>query len=303
MITAEHIPVLLNEVLSFLPDEGLVVDGTLGGGGHSQAILTHNSDLKVIGIDRDPKAPGQELATAEPGLTRFRFVHGSYADLLTLLSEQQLKRLKFVLLDLGFSSIQLNDPDRGIAFSKPGLLDMRYDQSDLSLRTAADIINTASRHELERILIEFGEERQAKKIVSHLLEHRKQNSVRTTTQLKEFIAELLPAPKRKGIHPATKTFQALRIAVNNELGELSTFLHHVVPALPKETTIAVISFHSLEDRLVKQAWRDFSLLQKNGEALQPLLKVLTKKPIKATETEVRANIRSRSAKMRVAVRI
>ncbi|MDO8471726.1 MAG: 16S rRNA (cytosine(1402)-N(4))-methyltransferase RsmH [bacterium] len=299
-----HIPVLVNEVLSFLPSQGLVVDGTLGGGGHSQAILEHNSAIRVIGIDRDPKAPGQELAQkSEPWSQRFNWLHGSYADLPALLAEAELNQVKLVLLDLGFSSIQLSEPDRGIAFSQPGLLDMRYDQSDLSLRTAADIINTASRHELERILIEYGEERQAKKIVSHLLEHRKKNNVRTTTQLKEFIAELLPAPKRKGIHPATKTFQALRIAVNNELGELSTFLHHVVPALPKGATIMIISFHSLEDRLVKQAWRNYSLLQKDGETLEPLLKVLTKKPIKATETEVRANIRSRSAKMRVAVRI
>lgn len=303
MITAEHIPVLLKEVLSYLPAEGLVIDGTLGGGGHSRAVLMHNSDLRVIGIDRDPKAPGQILATAETGSNRFRFVHGSYADLEALLPRAEFSQVKLVLLDLGFSSIQLNDPDRGIAFSQPGLLDMRYDQSDLSLRTAADIINTASRNELEQILIDFGEERQAKKIVSHLVEYRKQNSIRTTTQLKEFIAKLLPAPKRKSIHPATKTFQALRIAVNNELGELSTFLHHVVPALPQRSTIAVISFHSLEDRLVKQAWRDYSLLQKNGEALQPILQVLTKKPIRATETEIRANIRSRSAKMRVAVRI
>lgn len=299
-MSLNHIPVLLNEVLQLLPEKGLVVDGTLGGGGHAEAILLANSKLRLIGLDRDPKAPGREMAKVEKYKGRFKFINSSYADLLTAIAKSEQAAIKFVLLDLGFSSIQIADANRGLAFSKHGPLDMRYNQDDLSLRTAADIINTASRHELEHILLTYGEERQAKKIVSHLLEHRKKESIRTTTQLRDFIATILPAPKRKSIHPATKTFQALRIAVNKELDELVYFLKQVVPSLPKGSTVAVISFHSLEDRPVKQVFKELATPHLGKSAC---LQLLTKKPITPTEEEIRQNVRSRSAKMRVAVRI
>jgi len=285
-----HEPVLLNEVLSFVKDEsGFFVDGTLGSGGHSQAVLK-NTSLSIVGIDRDPDAIDRAKERLQSFSTRVEYWVGSYADIPVIMKER-MNQVSFVLLDLGYSSDQIESSTKGLSFMKDGPLDMRYNQTDLSIPTAADIVNKKSKNELIKILREYGDERFASRIVHTICEVRKDHRIVTTGELRDLIESVVPvSQKRSKINPATKTFQALRIAVNKELEELKIFLHEVVPQLPKGCRIAVISFHSLEDRLVKQAFKKHSL---------STAKVLTKKIIKASNEELSRNARSRSAKMRV----
>lgn len=295
-----HVPVLAAEVLSFVPKGGLMVDGTVGDGGHAELMLKQAPAATVIGIDRDPISLERASRQLKPFGRRYDGRCGSYADLLTILTEAEQRALTFVLLDLGYSSAQIDDPERGMSFMSDGVLDMRYDQSDMHQTTAAELVNRASPTELERILRSYGEEHQAKKIVRVICERRRERLIRTTRELAELISSVVHV-KPGTIHPATRTFQALRIAVNHELDELEYFVTNVVPVLAAGVVVAIISFHSLEDRIVKRGFAALTKPGKNqfGEPGVPTAVALTKKPITASAEEVRLNSRSRSAKLRV----
>jgi len=295
-----HVPVLADEVLLQVPRAGLVVDGTVGDGGHAELILAAHPDCTLIGIDRDPISLKRAAGQLKPFGKRYSGRCGSYGDLLTLLSEKELQATRFVLLDLGYSSAQIDNPDRGLSFMADGVLDMRFNQSDMHLTTAGELVNRASPTELERILRSYGEEYQSKKIVRTIVERRRKQRIRTTQELAELIKSVVHV-KPGSIHPATRTFQALRIAVNHELEELEYFVDQVVPSLPMGCVVAIIAFHSLEDRIVKRGFAKLTKLGQNafGERVTPTATALTKKPITASAQEVIENSRSRSAKLRV----
>lgn len=296
-----HVPVLAEEIKALVPKTGLIVDGTVGDGGHAELLLQTAPKIKLIGVDRDPESIKRSTEFLKKYDNRCRFLVGSYADLPDILGEEELKKVRFVLLDLGYSSAQLADPERGLAFSFDGPLDMRYDQTDLSLQTAADIVNRKSFSELEDILRTFGEEHQATKIVKALVAARHQSPIKTTGRLKEIIESVIPLNWHQKIHPATKTFQALRIVVNRELEELTKFVTEVVPRLPEGCVVAVISFHSLEDRIVKQGFRLLAKPERDiyGERPAPRARLINKHVLRPSDEEQARNPRARSAKLRV----
>ena len=293
MALTEHRPVLLKEVVDLLqvkPD-GVYVDGTLGGGGHAEAVLKKMGGGGLyVGIDRDPSA----LQRARERLTAFgqvRIVHGVYSEIPRILDDLKIRGVDGVIVDLGVSSFQLESAERGFSFSKEGPLDMRMDPTEES-PTAADLVNDLPEEELTEIFQKFGEERFARRIARAIATIRRAHPFTTTASLAHVIRRAVP-PKfkgtRGGIHPATRVFQALRIAVNGELDHLRQFLELDFEFLKEGGRIVVISFHSLEDRLVKGAFRS------HGK-----LKALTKKPITADEEELSTNPRARSAKLRAA---
>ncbi|MBI2476938.1 16S rRNA (cytosine(1402)-N(4))-methyltransferase RsmH [Candidatus Uhrbacteria bacterium] len=283
-----HAPVLLEEVRhSMQPvSGGVYVDATLGVGGHARMVLEASGpDGIVVGIERDKR----NLETAQERLAEFgkrvRFVHGNYRDLGQHLERLGLLTVQGILLDLGFSSVHVDDAARGFSFQREGPLDMRYDVRDGV--TAADIVNTWDEHALIQLFAREGEERYARKIARAIVEARRAGRIETTTKLADMISRAVP---RKGhLHPATRVFQALRIAVNDELGALEAVLPQAQKALAFGGRLLVISFHSLEDRIVKRFLRS-----------SDHLRVLTKKPIVASADEQKQNPRSRSAKLRVA---
>ena len=281
-----HIPVLAKEVLEGLAlQPGMtVLDGTLGLGGHAALMLEATSPSgKLIGVERDSRnwaVAKERLANYGERVTAIRDSYGNIAN-------HEVPLLDAVLLDLGFSSVHVDNADRGFSFMKEGPLDMRYDQTQEL--TAEGIVNSWSRDDLNRLLREYGEEHFSGEIAKAITETRKKQRITTTTQLADLILKL--AGGRGHIHPATKTFQALRIAVNDEFGELTRGLTDLVELLKPGGRIAVITFHSLEDRIVKQ-------FMKESDLLEPL----TKKPIIGSDEEVKINPRSRSAKLRIAVR-
>jgi len=279
-----HLPVLPQEVIAGLAVSpgGHYLDTTVGGGGHSRLILEAAADVRVTAIDQDEDA----LAAAQKNLAEFnnrvQFIHSNFAAY-----KFPPNTFDGILADLGVSSYHLDRPERGFSFRQAGNLDMRMDRGR-SL-TAADVINNWDEAELANIFFHYGEERLSRRIARRIIERR---PFHTTVQLAEAIAGCVPPKYRYGrIHPATRVFQALRIAVNDELKSLETFLDKAPNALVPGGKIAIISFHSLEDRLVKHGLRN-----------SPLLKVLTKKPIIASEEEIAKNPRSRSAKLRIAER-
>jgi len=276
--------VLVAEVVRFLaPAPGVrIVDATVGTGGHAEALLARGA--RVIGIDRDPVALDRARERLRPYADRLQLLHGNFRDLATLVSP--VPRVDGVLFDLGASSLQFDSPERGFSFLAAGPLDMRMDPT--APVTAADLVNRLPEAELARILWEYGEERYARRIARAIAEQR---PLHTTTELARVVARLYP-PGHHRIHPATRTFQALRIAVNDELGALETGLAGAVRLLPPGGALCVISFHSLEDRIVKHFLR--------REALAGRVEVLTKKPLRPEEDEVGRNPRARSAKLRAA---
>lgn len=290
--TLWHEPVLVSEVIQFLKlTPGLtVVDGTVGTGGHSLAVLPHLlPDGRLVAIDQDPQA----LAWAQRRLSEFAsrtmFLHGNFRDLPSLLKRTNGILVDRLLLDIGMSSLQVDDATRGFSFLKDGPLDMRMDPSqDL---TAEEVVRTASAEALAIILVRFGEERFARRIARRIVETRREAPLTTTTQLARLVVSAVPAGARHGrVHPATRTFQALRIAVNGELEALETFLANLPALLRPGGRALVLTFHSLEDRLVKQA---FIAGQRDGQWT-----VLTKKPVRPQAAEVARNPRARSAKLR-----
>lgn len=290
-----HAPVLLSQVLAFLrpiPD-GLYLDLTVGTGGHAEGILEASGPTgRLVGLDRDREVlplAGERLARFG---SRVRLLHADYRDLRAVAAAEGLEAWDGALLDLGVSSVQLGDPARGFAFSHPGPLDMRMDRAGGGA-TAAEFLRDLPEAELSRILREYGEERWARRIARRIVAARAVAPLTRTDALADLVAGAIPRrawPRR--IHPATRTFQALRIAVNEELEGLAEALGAVVQGLRPGGRIIVIAFHSLEDRIVKQVLRG-----------SPEVTVLTKKPVTAGPEEVAANPRARSAKLRAARRV
>lgn len=301
-----HIPVLLPEVLHFMaPEKGkLLVDGTLGGGGHTEALLTAGAD--VIGIDQDEQALAHAGARLVDFSDRFTALKGNFATMPQLLAEAGYDQVDGILVDIGVSSWQLDEADRGFSFGKDGPLDMRMDRD--SGQTAADLVNTASEQELKSIFYEYGEERASSKIVRRIVERRESQPFLTTLDLADFISSILPRGGKS--HPATRVFQALRIAVNDELGVLKELLASASSMLRPGGRLGVITFHSLEDRLVKQFFKHASQPQiDRKEWPEPkgnpdyCYKLLTRRPVTAGADELKKNRRSRSAKLRVVEKI
>ena len=307
-----HQPVLLKEVLDLLqvkPD-ALYVDGTVGEGGHAEAILEASSPSgNLIGLDLDPSVLRYTRERLSTFKGRFELYNESYDRLDEVFFLANVDGANAILLDLGFSSFQVEDPARGWSFQLDAPLDMRYDRSKGD--TAKDLLNRVSKDELIRILRDYGEERFAKRIASNIVRKRAEAGIRTTGELANLVLEAVPAPAlRRKIHPATRVFQALRIAVNLELEHLRRFLDNADRWLAPGGRLAVISYHSLEDRMVKQCMQDW-----NSECICPksmpkcvcrgvkLFKTLTRKPVFASAEEVASNPRSRSARLRVAERL
>ncbi|BCG45731.1 16S rRNA (cytosine(1402)-N(4))-methyltransferase [Citrifermentans bremense] len=307
-----HISVLPDEVLQALSPRsgGVYVDGTLGGAGHAGLILTASSpDGLLIGFDRDEEA----IAVARKRLSvfgdRVRIFHRNFAGIAAALAEIGVEGIDGFVLDLGVSSHQLDREERGFSFMHDAPLDMRMDRS--SGQSAADLVNTLPESELYRIISEYGEERWAKRVASFIVKARDERPIETTLELVDVIKGSIPKAKwEERLHPATRTFQALRIAVNEELKSLEEGLKGLLSLLKPGGRGAVISFHSLEDRIVKESFRTAATGCTCPKELPvcicgrvPRFKLVTRKPITAGEAEVAANPRSRSAKLRVVEKI
>jgi 16S rRNA (cytosine1402-N4)-methyltransferase len=302
---APHTSVLVREVVELLAAErgGFFVDATVGAGGHARALLEAAPGVRLLALDRDPDA----LALARERLAGFgervRFAEANFGDLASAL--EGFPPPDGILADLGLSSMQLEEPSRGFSFRRDGPLDMRMSRSG---RSAADVVATASAEELSRIFFEYGEERMAVKITRAILEERSRQPITTTRQLSRIVARV--KGDREKIDPATRVFQALRIEVNEELQALSRFLAAAVEKLNAGGRLAVLSYHSLEDRMVKDTFR-----KQTGVCMCPpklpvcvcgarrALLVLTRRPIRPKDSEVHRNPRSRSARLRVAEKI
>jgi 16S rRNA (cytosine1402-N4)-methyltransferase len=297
-----HTAVLLSEVIQAFDGISLNVffDGTLGAGGHASALLaTHPEIERYIGCDRDPRAHEEALISLAPWREKVEFVKSRYSELPQILQERKIASIQGFLIDVGVSSMQLDEKERGFSFRGDGPLDMRMDPK--TSLTAENIVNQYPEAEIARILFEYGEERKSRQIAKALVAIRKKKQIRTTAELVKIVE---PIVGRSPIHPATRVFQALRIAVNDELGELERGLEAAIEQVSPGGRIAVISFHSLEDRIAKTAfkkheWRPAKRERKEGGSL----KILTKKPAVPTAEEIGANPRSRSAKLRVAEKI
>ena len=292
-ISVKHKPVLMNEVLHYLaPQAGKIyVDVTLGGGGHTRAILTTQPDCKVIGMDWDEtviKTTGAQLQEEFPG--RFIPIWGNFSKINAALAKAGYKKVDGILADFGTSQIQIANT-AGLSVFNDKFLDMRMSSAFFKV-TAQDIIKNATERELAHIFFEYGEERHGNKIARAIVEMRKKTAIRTTKQLAELIESIVPSSKKSKIHPATKVFQALRIVVNKELENIQSFLANSVKVLAPESRLVCISFHSLEDRLVKNFFRDMS----RNPLIQ--IEILTQKVCVATEEELAINRSSRSAKLR-----
>ena len=276
---------------------GAYLDCTVGGGGHSEAILEASGpDGILIGMDRDGEALRQAEARLSKYGNRARFFHGVFSDLGKALKDQKIPEVDGILMDLGVSTMQLMDPSRGFSFQNDGPLDMRMDQR--SGVPASDLVNTLPEYQLMRLLSEWGEERWAKRIARAIARRRLSQPIMTTFQLAEIIRKAIPrSAQPRRLHPATKTFQALRIAVNRELDDLAEDLQQALAFLKLNGRLCVIAFHSLEDRIVKGVFRTFSRSDPREFHL------VTKKPLVADRSEVLENPRSRSAKLRVIERI
>lgn len=304
-----HEPVLLNEVLELLRpnrDDGVLVDATVGLGGHAEALLERHPDVRLIAIDRDPEA----LERSRKRLSRFgdrvTLVRGRHESLIDILKQQSIETVSGLLADLGVSSMQLDDASRGFSFRFEGPLDMRMGSEG---RSAADLVNTLDEHELARILRDYGEEPMARRIANAIVRARNEAPIETTARLSEVIRSVKKA-RWNDIDPATLTFQALRIATNEELVGLDQFVDDAVSVLESGARVAIISFHSLEDRIVKRAFRRLE-----GECTCPpnlpvcacgakaIVEILTGRPVTASEEEEARNPRARSAKLRAAERV
>ena len=304
-----HVPVLRDEVRGLLQPErgGTFVDCTVGLGGHSRMLLDAGAS-RLIAIDRDPDA----LAVARTALASFgdrvAFVHADYRELGAVLDAQGIGDVSGVLADLGVSSMQLDQEGRGFSFRRDEPLDMRMDRT--TGETAAELIDRVDEHELADVIYRFGEERRSRQVARAIVMARSQAPITTTGRLAEIVRRGVAARGWQRIDPATRTFQALRIWVNRELDGLDSFIGSASSRLQLEGRMAVIAFHSLEDRVVKHTLRDLSRppsLEERASARQAagdvLLRVLTKHPIVANEAEAAANPRARSAKLRAAVRV
>ncbi|MGE5592505.1 MAG: 16S rRNA (cytosine(1402)-N(4))-methyltransferase RsmH [Betaproteobacteria bacterium] len=291
---AYHVPVMRDEVVWMLRPRpgGTYVDCTVGSGGHAEALLEHAGPRAfIVGIDRDPEA----IEFAKGRLARFagsfRLARGNFADLSRILGDLGIERVDGVLFDLGVSSHQFDDPRRGFSYMGEGPLDMRMDMGVEPGPSAADLVNSLSNEELARMLRDYGEERWASRIARLIVERRRRGPITTTSELVDLVKQAIPAPaRRSGPHPAKRTFQALRIAVNDELGSLVRGLDQAVESVRPGGRIVAITFHSLEDRVVKRKFAED----------RRRVRTVTARPLVPPDEEVLANPRSRSAKLRAA---
>lgn len=307
-----HKSVLLTEAVKLLkPSTGeIFVDATLGLGGHAEAILSVSEKTRLIGIDRDAEA----IALATRRLERFgarkRIFHANFSEIKKVLAEAEIEKVDGVLADLGVSSLQFDSATRGFSFRFDAPLDMRMNAADENAPNAADLLAALSEFEIARIIYEYGEERLSRRIARRIVWKREQGEpIRTTRQLAETVEKAVGRGKKDKIHPATKTFQALRIAVNGELEILERFLRDAVDVLKKDGRLAVITFHSLEDRIVKQTFQNLA-----GKCVCPprlpncvcgasrRIEILTRKPITPDALELEENPRARSAKLRACLK-
>jgi len=293
-----HIPVLLKDVLEFLDvhREGVYIDCTLGLGGHSLEILQTNPKAHVIGFDIDEKSLILAKERLQPFADRLSLYHSDYRYIPDL--NIDFSEIKGILIDLGMSSFQLDAPERGFSYLHDGPLDMRMDQRNNF--TASKVINKYSEPKLAQVFREYGELRQAKRLAYEIVSRRKRDKIETTHQLFQVIEDVCRWRPQKGkSHPASRVFQSLRIEVNQELKNLSSFLERIILKSPKTARMLVISFHSLEDRIVKQTFVRLAVQNDHPASIR----ILTKKPITASEEEIVSNFRARSAKLRAAERI
>ncbi|MCX7738352.1 MAG: 16S rRNA (cytosine(1402)-N(4))-methyltransferase RsmH [Hydrogenothermaceae bacterium] len=292
----DHYPVLYREIIQFFRyiENGYLVDATLGGGGHSFLILKYNPNLKVVGIDRDEYA----IEIAKDRLSEFKdrviIQKGSFKDIDILLESLSIKKASGFLFDLGVSHFQLK-LERGFSFQREEFLDMRMDRSQRL--TAFDVVNSLSEQQLYRIIRDYSEEKFALRIAKRIVDYRRNKKIETTRELADIVCQVYPPNLRYSsrIHPATRTFQAIRIYVNNELNQLETGLEKAIKLTEKDGIIAVISFHSIEDRIVKHTFKKYQQLK--------ILEVLTKKPVIPSKKELMENPASRSGKLRVVRRL
>lgn len=302
-----HVSVLLQECLDGLniKPEGIYVDGTLGGGGHSGQIARQLTTGRLIGIDRDPVALQAAGRRLEPYKDRVTLVHSNFCDMAQVLRDLEIPGVDGILLDLGVSSPQLDDSQRGFSYMADAPLDMRMNSGD-SL-SAHEVVNTWPQEELKRILYTYGEERYAPQIASAICRRRAEKPIETTLELVDIIRGAMPpAALREKQHPAKRSFQAIRIAVNDELGAVEKIMKDAVELLNPGGRLAIITFHSLEDRIVKTGMNDAARGCTCPPSFpvcvcgkKPKVKIISRKPITATEEELEANPRSRSAKLRV----
>lgn len=303
-----HVSILLKECMDGLDikPNGIYVDGTLGGGGHTFKLIQFISEGKVIGIDQDQDA--LEAATKRLAIFGEKFipVHNNYSNLLEVLETLEIKKIDGFLLDLGVSSYQLDEAERGFSYMNDGQLDMRMNQEDAF--SAYDVVNTYSEDELTQIIREYGEENWANRIAKFIVEARSEKPLESTFELVEIIKNAIPASARKdGPHPAKRTFQAIRIEVNNELKIIEKAIEDAVSVMNKGGRVAIITFHSLEDRIVKNTFKklaqgcvcppEFPVCICNNK---PKVKIISRKPILPSEREITENPRARSAKLRIA---
>ena len=305
--TTQHVPVLLNETLDGLSIKpgGRYIDGTVGGGGHSEAILASAPDVELLGLDADTTALERATLRLLPFGSRVKLVHANFSRLSEVARTNGFDQVDGIVFDLGLSSDQLGDADRGFGFIAGGRLDMRFDRT--RGQSAADLINTLDQDELAEMIYRYGEEPASRKIARAIVAAR---PITTADQLAKVIEKALGRTQRGRIHPATLTFQALRIAVNDELGALMSALPQATALLHSGGRVAIISFHSLEDRIVKEYFRSASqepVVQPDdppGTIHRPaVLRLITRKPIVPSEAEVSSNPRARSAKLRIAEKI
>jgi 16S rRNA (cytosine1402-N4)-methyltransferase len=301
-----HDPVLFNEIIEFLrPNraDGTFVDATVGLGGHAEGLLDHLPDIRLVGIDRDPEALERSRLRLSRFGDRVTLVRGRHESLIDILKQSPIATVSGLLADLGVSSMQLDDAARGFSFRFEGPLDMRMGSEG---RSAANLVNELEEHELAKILRDYGEEPMARRIANAIVRARAEAPIETTARLSEVI-QTVKKPRFGQIDPSTLTFQALRIATNEELIGLDRFVDDAVSVLETGARIAIISFHSLEDRIVKRAFRRLEgectcppNMPVCGCGAQTVVKILTGRPVTASEEEERRNPRSRSAKLRVA---
>lgn len=307
----EHVPVLLEEVIEGLDikDDGIYIDGTLGGAGHSIEIVKKLTSGKLIGIDQDTNALKKAGEVLKNEKDKTILIHDNYVNIDKVLNDLDIDKVDGILLDIGVSSHQIDEEDRGFSYHKDGPLDMRMDKTNEF--SAWDVVNKYSEKDLEGIIWDYGEDRWAKRIAEFIVEERKLNPIDTTFQLVDVIKKAIPKKIRtEGGHPAKQTFQAIRIEVNGELDVLKESIPKMCKLLKKGGRICIITFHSLEDRIVKNIFREL-----NKECVCPSefpicicdkkreIKIITRKPIVPNEKEIERNSRSRSSKLRVAERV
>ena len=306
-----HIPIMTKEVISGLniKEDGIYVDGTIGGGGHALEIIKHLKSGRLIGIDQDTEALEKSKEVLFDYKDKIELIHNNYENMETILKELDISKVDGIFLDIGISSYQIDKGSRGFSHNKDARLDMRMDQS--RYLSAWDIVNKYSVEELEDIIWNYGEESWARRIAQFIIKERQEKPIDTTFQLVDTIKKAIPKSVRmKGHHPAKKTFQALRIEVNRELEVLEKSITRMVDLLGPGGRLAIITFHSLEDRIVKQSFKHLykdcvcppefpqCICEKKRE-----IEIITRRPIVPSEEEVKLNPRSRSAKLRIAERI